>query len=220
MKKKTAVNIVSALLLVIAATTSTTAAEPQPGTQVVFRAERGDTFGNLFVDWQKAFDQNRTTVIRHGKPVTSPDILLEGAILHVAGDVRLTPRAIARVDTLVKRRAALRQKLVDLVTTKATGPAAPRAAELRRMLDNDLQYAGDMDFIEHEIAKLEIVDPPAPGPARSTLVWPIAGASAAAIILAWFALRRRRKKGPGGDERMQAVLNDLDQALHAPPLGR
>lgn len=220
MKNEALMKMMPLALLVMAAITAGAPGEPQPSAQIVIRAEHGDTFGNLFgADWQKAFDQNRTTVIRKGKPVTSPDILLEGAILRVTGDVRLTPRAIARVDTLVKRRAALRQRLVDLVT-KTSVPAALRAAELRRLLDNDFRYAGDMDFIEHEIAKLETVDPPALGPARSSPFWPIAGSAAAVIFLVWFALLRRRKDRPGGDERMKAVLNDLDQALHAPPLDR
>jgi hypothetical protein len=216
MQKKIAINI-SAALLVIEAITSATAAEPQRDTQVVLRAERGDTFGNLFVDWQKAFDQNRTTVIRHGKPVTSPDILLEGATLRVTGVIRLTPRAIARVDTLVKRRAALRQQLVYLVTTNATGPAALRAAQLRRMLDDDLRYASDLDFIEREVPRLEIADPSAAKHARPTWTWAMAGLAVAAILLAWACLARRQREGPGGDERMKAILSDLDQALRAPP---
>lgn len=219
MKNKIAMNIMPLPLLVMVAITSATAAEPYPDAQIVFRAEHGDTFGNLFgADWQKAFDQNQTTVIRNGNPVTSPDILLEGAILHVSADVRLTSRAIGRVDSLVKRRAALGQRLDGLAGS--AGPAALRATELRRILNDDLRYVGDLDFIEREISKLETVDLPAPEPAKSTWIWVMAGPSVAAIFLAWVALRRRRKEGPGGDERMKAVLSDLDQALRVPPLAR
>lgn len=216
MKKKIAISTLEALLVIAVITSG---AEPQRDTQVVLRAERGDTFGNLFVDWQKAYDQNRTTVIRNGKPVTSPDILLEGATLRVTGDVRLTQRAITRMDSLVKRRATLLQRLTNLVV-KVTGPTAPRAAELRRMLDDDLRYAGDIDFIEHEVSKLEAVDVPSSGPGRSTRIWLMAGPSIAAFLLACFALRRRRTPGPGGDERIKAVFSDLDQALRTSPMKR
>jgi hypothetical protein len=56
---------------------------------------------------------------------------------------------------------------------KVTGPTAPRAAELRRMLDDDLRYVGDIDFIEHEVSKLEAVDVPPPdlGDQRESGPW-------------------------------------------------
>ena len=51
-------------------------------TAVVLRAERGDTYLNLFGnDWQKAFRQNRIMVMRQGRPLVSPDILVQGQIL-------------------------------------------------------------------------------------------------------------------------------------------
>src|SRR5437868_2563845 len=64
---------------------------------VSLRVERGDTFLNLFgSDWQKAYEQNRLTVFRQGRPVTSPDVLVEGMVVRVSSDVALTPRAVAR----------------------------------------------------------------------------------------------------------------------------
>jgi hypothetical protein len=217
MKNKAMMSIMPLPLMVMAVITTVTAAELHSGGHIVFRAERGDTFGNLFgPDWQKAFDQNQTTVIRNGKPVTSPDILLEGAILHVGGDVRLTPRALGRMDSLVKRRAALRQRLEGL--TGSTGPAAAaRAADLRRMLNDDLRYVSDLEFIEREVSTLEVAGPPAQNSAQSSWTWTVAGLAAAAILLAWAGLARRRKEGPGGDARVTAALSDLDQALRLPP---
>jgi hypothetical protein len=198
------------------------AAEPETGSQTIFRAEHGDTFLNLFSDdWQKAYKQNQMPVVRNRNIVRSPDILIEGTILHVSADVRLTPRAVSRVQALVKRRADLRRKLA--VLAGSPGPRMQRAEDLHRMIDDDLRYVTDIDFIERELANLESsMDLPAVPPATHTWAWPIAGGCIGAMMLVvlWVVIGRRRAEGPDGDARVKATLNDLDQALGMTPLGR
>jgi len=177
-------------------------------TPVVLRAERGDTYLNLFgTDWQKAFRQNRITVIRDGRPLVSPDILVQGQILQVTGDTFLTARACQRVRGIAERRAALQRRLS--VFAARGGDAGEKAAALRSALDDDLRYAADLDYLEREADRLHSATQSTPAPHRAPWIWVASGALLACVILGGLALRRRPNQGPTGDERMRAALRDL-----------
>ena len=143
-------NRLQAASMMIVATsllTATTQAEAVRAP-VNFRVERGDTYINLFGrDWEKAYRQNKMTVMRDGKPITSPDILVEGSVISISADVHLSPRAWARVNALRQRRTQLAAKLAALEPRLADNPQAQTAvAECRRLLENDLRFAADVEF--------------------------------------------------------------------------
>jgi hypothetical protein len=198
--------IVTLILLPLLTVAASVAAAPNTQSPVVLRVERGDTFSNLFgPDWEKAFEQNRKTVMRRGVAVTSPDILIEGSILRISGNVHLTPRALERVKGLAWRRIELRDFLTQVGF--GGGRTRERASELLRDLDDDLQYVTDLDYIEREAVRLR----PEPGPIGQPdplWVWVGSGFAAVAIWLGWFL--RQRRDGPTGDQRMKAALGDLN----------
>lgn len=188
------------------------AVEPRPDRLIMFRAEPGDTFQGLFgKDWQRAWEQNRMTVIRKGKPLVSPDILVEGAVLPVTDDVYLTPRAAQRVKELVERRVMLRRHLSEVV--KKGGALGVRAEELRRMLDDDTRYGADLDYLDREVNRLRPIDVPPPESFKPMPVWAALGVGCLAALLGYLAVRRKRRERPTGDERMTSVLPDLDRTL-------
>ena len=178
---------------------------------VVLRAERGDTYLNLFgTDWQKAFRQNHITVIRAGRPLVSPDILVQDQILQVTGDVFLTNRALQRVRGLAERRNNLQRRLSVLASRG--GEAGAKAVALRGDLDA-LRYAADIDYLEREADRLNSTPPPTPTIRRTHWVWVASGALLACVVLGGIALRRHRSQGPTGDARMRAALRDLQEVL-------
>jgi hypothetical protein len=187
-----------------------------------FRVEKGDTYTNLFgQDWEKAYRQNKVTVIRGGRPVTSPDILVEGSEISVTGDVRLTARASARVAALNKRRAELRARLTAFAPKLAQSPEALAAMEdCRRILDNDVHFGADVEFASGEVARLEflvhnaLAPQPAPQPARPW--WWIALAAFVGVPLAiaifW---KRLRPRYPEGTARYREAFDDVKAAFKA-----
>jgi hypothetical protein len=204
--------VAAIILLTLTFTVLGASTVQQPAnTPVVLRAERGDTYLNLFGnDWEKAFRQNRITVVRGRRPLVSPDILVQGQILQVTGDTFLTARALQRARSIAARRDALQHRLSAFASRE--GDVGRKAIALRSALD-DLRYVADLDYIERETDRLNSTTPiPAP---RPTLWIPLAlAALLACVILGGLVLRRRRAQGPTGDERVQAALHDLPQVVH------
>lgn len=189
---------------------------------VTFRVERGDTYLNLFgADWQKAYHQNKMAVVRSGRPVTSPDILIEGSILTVSGDVHLSARALARVATLQHWREQLKARLDSL------GPALSKlpethamAVQCRDLLNNDLRFAADLEFAEREVAHLErLARGPVPPNTGSSAPSPHLYVLAACLMLACTSIvalwRRTRPRYPEGYARYQQALSDVKTAFKA-----
>jgi hypothetical protein len=208
-------------VLATAVTISTAALKPAACASFVsLRVEQGDTYTNLFgPDWQKAYRQNKMTVVRNGRPVTSADILIEGSVISVTGDVRLTPRASARLAALSKRRSDLTGRLADLAPRLATAPQAQAVAEeCRKQLADDKHFAADVDFIEREIAHLEAlvltVDVPRPRPqSQSTNSWWLGFAVAATALATAILWKRQRPRYPEGAARYREALSDLRAAF-------
>ena len=195
---------------------------------ISFRVEYGDTFTNLFgSDWQKAYEQNKLTVLRKGRPITSPDILIEGMIVRVSSDVGLTPRAVARCGELRKRREQLAARLTALGLQIGDDlQARSVAADARQLLEDDLRFAADVDFVARQVEYLESL---ARHPATSTpevrAVIPneasrwrlyavtgllIAGAFASALYV---ARRKPRPQYPEADARYREVVAGLKEAF-------
>jgi hypothetical protein len=146
------IKMMLATLIATAATLAAVGAPPN-NKPVMLRVEHADTLLNLFgQDWEKAFLQNQITIIRGGKPVLSPDILVEGQVLRVSADTHLTPRAINKANGLADRRAALKQQLTEL--GGKGGPDAELIGKLRHTLADDVQYAADIDYLEREAGRL------------------------------------------------------------------
>ncbi|HEY6344097.1 MAG TPA: hypothetical protein VIY49_21590 [Bryobacteraceae bacterium] len=189
---------------------------------VTFRIERGDTYMNLFgADWEKAYHQNKTTVVRSGRPVTSPDILVEGSILTVSRDVHLSARALARLATLQRRREQLKARLVSLGPTLSKLPEAQAiAVQCRDLLNNDLRFAADVEFAEREVAHLErLARGPMPPNTGSTARFPLLYVLAVCLTLACISIvglwRRARPRYPEGSVRYQQALSDVKTAFKA-----
>ena len=134
-------------------------ARAEVGTEgVSFPVERGDTYINLFgPDWEKAYRQNKMTVMRDGRPITSPDILVKGSIIAVSADVHLSPRAWGRVNALQQRRAQLLARLeaLDEPRLAEMPQVQANAAECLRLLNNNLRFAANVEFATREVAHLE-----------------------------------------------------------------
>lgn len=216
-KKRT---LAATALLVLALLSAARADEPHA---VSFRVERGDTFSNLFgSDWQKAYEQNRLTVFRRGRPVTSPDILLEGMVVRVSSDVGLTPRAVARCGALSARREHLAARLAALEGRLSGDPRAQGlAADTRRLLEDDLRFAADVDFAARQVEHLESLSrsPTLPEPLSQGIVgdgtdrgrhYLLAALLLMAAALGALSLRRRRLPPyPAGAARYNEALADL-----------
>jgi len=189
---------------------------------VSFRVDRGDTYTNLFgPDWEKAYRQNKVTVIRGGRSVTSPDILVEGSVISVTEDVRLTSRASARVAVLNQRRTELRARLTALAPKVATAPATLAAVEeCRKLLDSEEYFGADVEFAAREVAQLERLvqnaDVPRPTSQPAWSWWWIALAASFGIALAiaifW---QRQRPQYPEGTARYRETLDDVKVAFTA-----
>jgi hypothetical protein len=96
------------------------------------------------------------TVIRSGKPVSSPDILIENTIITVTADVRLTPRASSRMDALNQQRQELGAKLAELAPKLSKmSNAQATVSECQHILNDDLRFGADLDFVARSIAHLE-----------------------------------------------------------------
>lgn len=137
------------------------------GPGVTFRVERGDTFRNLFgKDWYEAWRQNRIVVMRDGRALSSPDILLEGAVVTVTAGVHLTPRAQARVVNLADRRAQLGQRLEEIDRRLArSGRGQELLATCRRglaELDSHPQRTEELTWQLEELEALGGLLEPAP----------------------------------------------------------
>jgi hypothetical protein len=212
-----------AAVLVLASALAARANEP---AGVSFRVERGDTFTNLFgPDWQKAYEQNRVTVFRQGRPVNSPDVLVEGMVVRVSSDIVLTPRAAARCGALNARRERLSARLSALEATPG-GDARAReaAAQTRRLLEDALRFPADVEFAERQVEYLEVLAarPAAPGVAAAaehdgrrlylTLALPVCAALACALYV---SRRRQRPQYPEADARYRETLADLKAAFRS-----
>jgi hypothetical protein len=135
---------------------STLSAQTPTGS-ISFRVTKGDTYINLFEPgWEKAYRQNKVTLMRAGRAVSSPDILVEGSILTVTSDVDLTRRASSRVQALQQRRADLQARLEALAPKFVSVPEAQRAvADCLRLLESVPQFAADVEFADREVSHLE-----------------------------------------------------------------
>jgi hypothetical protein len=81
------------------------------------------------------------------------------------------------------------------------------------MLDDDLRYGADLDYLDREVNRLRPVDFPPPVSSKLMPVWAAVGVGCLAVWLGYLAVRRKRIEGPTGDERMGRVLSDLDRTL-------
>lgn len=192
---------------------------------LVMRAERGDTFSNLFGrDWQKAFEQNRIVVWRNGAPISTPDILIEGATLSVTDDVELTPRALERIETIrTARRALLAQ--IEVLERKTGGGAVTTTitAELRRAVLDDVRFGADLAFLERRVAQLASAEPPVAEritPAlqakleTGVLPWMIALLVLAALSVGYgYAVLATRTGQISGAARFDSAWSDLERTL-------
>jgi hypothetical protein len=211
---RTAIMGAATMALVI----STAAARPANGTS--FRVAKGDTYINLFgPDWEKAYRQNKVTVMRAGHPTSSPDILVEDAILTVTNDVELTQRAWSRVQALQQRRSDLQARLVSLIPKLTDDPGAQQAAaECQRVLGNALRFAADVEFAEHEIAHLErLRGNPSSFRARVQprlpVWWILAVVVAISALTGVMLWHRQQAVYPEGRARCREALKDVQAAF-------
>jgi len=83
-----------ALALILIFTGAPSKAQTVNNNQQVFKlpVQYGDTLINLFGnDWEKVYDQNCDCLFRaDDEYVSSPDFLVEGAVLQISTDVYLT----------------------------------------------------------------------------------------------------------------------------------
>lgn len=212
----------TAVLIALAVVTAaTTRADNGSPATIAFRVQQGDTFSNLFgPDWEKAYRQNRVTVVRSGRPVTSPDVLIEGSIVAVTPDTRLRPRAVARLSALSHRREELSAQLAQLAPMLARVPAAQVfAAECREILANDIRFASDLDYLARQITQMrrladsyEPLPPPRQRPILPTWWVPVTALIAIvfAVTIFW---RRSRPTYPEGAVRCREALADIEAAL-------
>jgi len=180
--------------------------------------EKGDTLLNLFgPDWQKAYDQNRITVIRNGHPVQSPDILVEGMVLQVSADTMLTNRAAARVDGLNQKRAELERRLETLAAKTSMQPGdAATIALCHSKLEAQQFYTADIAFVSEQVTELETADRAEASVSSGGIPWAktigLALALLAALaIVAW--LFKREKGGTGGLARYEQADAQLGRLL-------
>jgi hypothetical protein len=116
---RTAITGVAVAALIISTANAQTLA-----ASISFRVAKGDTYINLFgPDWAKAYRQNKVTVMRAGRPISSPDIL---GTITVSGDVELTPRAWSRVQMVQQRHADLQARLAALTPKLVDHPGTRR----------------------------------------------------------------------------------------------
>jgi hypothetical protein len=208
-----------------------TVVQAEESRKISFRVETGDTFTNLFgSDWQKAYQQNQLTVFREGKPVTSPDLLIEGMIVRVSLDVGLTPRAVARCGELRARRDRLAARVATLEQQGGENVEAKAAVlQARRLLGDDLRFAADVDFAARQVEYLEtLVNRPAtPLPELRASAAPYAlsgwrpylvtGLLVTAMFAAalYIASRAARPRYPEADARYHEVIADLKTSLNS-----
>lgn len=224
MKRKTMTTLAA---LVMALTLLSAARADEPRT-ISFRVERGDTFTNLFgSDWQKAYEQNKLTVFRKGRPITSPDILIEGMVVRVSSDVGLMPRAVARCGDLRKRREHLSARLAALEQQIGDDPQARSVAtDARRLLDDDLRFAADVDFAARQVEYLESLSQRSamsvhkaiavtPNEADGRHFYAAMGVLVALFLASTFYVTRRkpRPQYPEADARYREVMAELKQSF-------
>lgn len=192
-----------------------------------FRVERGDTYLNLFgPDWQKAYRQNKLTVIRKGRPVTSPDILVEGTIITVTPDVHLTPRAQTRSTDLKRRRMELSVQLTTIEPSLRNVPQMQSVAEeCRQLLTDDLRFAADVDYVARELENLQrsarnrTVEgvPVSNQDGNHNRIGLLYGGFISLVVLtaivSFFLLKRAQPAYPAGDARYREALRDVRDAL-------
>lgn len=216
--------IAGAIVLSAALTGVASANELAKGSNniLIIRAEKGDTFANLFgQDWQKAYQENKMTVIRRRKPVTSPDILIEGCLIRVSSGMHLTQRALSRIDAFTKRRNDARAKLANLKPDISALPGAQGvAAACHRILDTDLLSATELDFVDSVVGVLErSAADPKPGqtsqPAPTQRTWPLVFALVGFALAGAILWRRNRPEYPEGEVRYRETLQAVQAALNS-----
>lgn len=207
------------ILIAVAIMGTVTARATASTGMVSFRVEKGDTYTNLFgPDWEKAYRQNKVTVIRGGKPVTSPDILIEGSVVSVTEDVRVTPKASSRLAALKQRRAELETRLASLMPNLVTVPEGQATAEeCRRRLSSQQQFAADVDFAARELAHLEKLAQNAgirhAEPQHVPSWWIGVGGLLATVLAVAIFWKRQRPQYPEGAARYQEALAAVQSAF-------
>jgi LPXTG-motif cell wall-anchored protein len=190
-----------------------------PTGSISFLVTKGDTYINLFgPGWEKAYRQNKVTLMRAGRAVSSPDILVEGSILTVTSDVDLTRRASSRVQALQQRRVELQARLEALAPKFVSFPEAQRAvADCLRLLESVPQFAADVEFADREVSHLErlarnrSVSLPVRRPASSW--WIILVGVVALVLASSIFWRRKRAMYPEGAARYHEALADVQAAV-------
>jgi len=206
---------------VIAVLISSTTNAQMPTGSVSFRAESGDTYISLFgPDWQKAYRQNKVTVIRKGHPVSSPDILVEDSIVTVSGDVKLTQRGWSRVQVLQQRRAQLQARLAALKPNLPDDQGARKAAtDCQHLLESAPRFAAEVDFAGQEIAHLERLscNKPASRPVqtRAPVEWVVTLGSVILALTCAVFWRRQRPVYTAGRARYREALKDVETAFQS-----
>lgn len=200
---------------------------------ISFRVEKGDTFSNLFgSDWQKGYQQNRITIFRRGRPLTSPDIMIEGMVVRVSSDVALSPRAVARCGEFRARREHLSAELKALERQLADNPEARGLLfQTHQLLDDDLHFAADADFAARQIQYLQAIakrkvivssPPPTAVDGSKWRMYAAVGLVALVILAAAFcvAYRKQRPQFPEADARYKEALSDLKATYRGMERGR
>jgi hypothetical protein len=199
--------------------------------RISLKVKAGDTFTNLFgADWEKAYRQNRVILFRNGKPVSSPDLLIEGTIVRVSSDVGLTPRAVARCGELRARRDDLAGRVKALAETVAGDEAAARVLDqVRQVLRDDLTFAANVELATRQLQQLETLtterrafqvqqakvrDEASNWHSNAVVTLLLAGV---VVLLSVFAVWRRRTRPafPEADARYREVLADLESSFRS-----
>lgn len=131
---------------------------------VAIQALPGDTYIGLFGSaWEDVADCNPQTFIRDGQPVTSPDLLAAGSIIHIPDGTPLTPVVTERLQALEKERTELIDRLNALQNAPLDDRDRKTMSETRELLNSQIQFASDTDYARRQIEYLE-------GAARRTAI--------------------------------------------------
>lgn len=98
-----------------------------PEPTILMKVEPGDTLLSLFgTDWPRAWNGNELYVRRGNELVSSPDILIAGAVLRVPRNIGMTPKARRRLEDAEARDAHDRE--VDALRAVAEPSTMDRTA--------------------------------------------------------------------------------------------
>jgi hypothetical protein len=191
------------------------------GDYLYMRVLPGDTLVGLFgPSWQGVWHDNEVAVVRDGREVLSPDILIAGSILRVRRGTTLTALAASRLRDAGRHRASAARRLEQFRRALAgRDEAQAPLAELERLISSEERFVMDEELIDSTLKHLEATTQFVDRRQRTSwslkaMVGVITAVVAAVVVLMFYRRTGRPDAGRDASRRFSASAQALERALH------